>query len=96
MTPPLLKENLPKVLDSKSKVGGWAYFQTIYIEGPRIGLRLKVGKWANFRSDSKWGVGTGDGLTFEYGLTIKDLRYTHSGAYPDIFERRGPINLNFL
>ena len=34
-------------------------------------------------SGSKWG----DGLTFEYGLTIKDIRYTHSGAYPDIFER---------
>ena len=46
---PLLKENLPKVLDSKeSKVGGWAYFQMIYIEGPRIGIGLKVGRWTYF------------------------------------------------
>ena len=52
----------------------------LYIEGPRIGIRLKVGRWAYFQSGSKWRVGTGDGLTFEYGLTIKDLQYTHSGA----------------
>ena len=32
-----------------------------------------------------------DGLSFEYGLTIKDLRYTHSlQGQPYIFEREDP------
>merc|ERR1712004_414015 len=77
MTPPCSRKTYRKSLIVIPKWEDGLTFKlygTVYIDGPRIGIRLKVGRWAYFQSGSKWRVGAGD------GLTIKDLQYTHSGA----------------